>query len=346
MKNILIAIIVFFYLGIVGCQNDDGSNLINNQTVELNVIPENADIIFHRDNLIHTIDEHGENLTQITFDASYTFEHVAVSYDRTKIICNYFSDLSIGSQSSKLLLYDLVSKTVTNLLPEFAMAGNGGVDWDKNGYIYFAAVREIPFPNASTIDEFKVNAGANDIYRMKYDGTHLQNLTNTEDCGEADVSVSIDSQFITYMGTNITEPTKTFTEIWKRNVNGSDVQLLFTGGEDRISSVHDPELSPDGDYVIFSQVNNSVAPVFPENSWANTAHDIIKVKLNDSANPEVITQPGPISIAPDWRKNKVLFLEITDKTNPPHAGLATINMDGTGYKLILNATNIGKWIPE
>ena len=346
MKNIVAIIIVFFYLGIVGCQNDDGMNNSNNQTVQLNDIPENADIIFHRDNLIHTIDENGENLTQITFDASYTFEHVAVSYDRTKIVCNYFSDLSIGSQSSKMIVYDLTNKTLTHLLPEYAMAGNGGVDWDKNGYIYFAAVAELPFPNPVTIAEFKANAGANDIYKMKYDGTELQNLTNTENRGEADVSVSPDSQSISYMATNITEPTKTFTEIWKRSVNGSNAQLIFLGGEDRVSSVHDPEISPDGNYVIFSQVNNDVDPVFPDNPWANTAHDIVKVKLFDKNNPEVITQPGPISIAPDWRDTKILFLEITDKTNFPHAGLATINTDGTGYKLILNATNIGEWIPE
>lgn len=332
-------------MAVTGSCNEDDTNLTTEQTVEINSIPATAKIIFHKDNIIYTMDENGENMTQITYDDSFTLEHVALSYDRTKIVCNYFSDLSIGSQSSKMILFDIIKKTRTHLLPEFIMAGNGGVDWDKNDNIYFAGVAELLFSNPRTIPEFKANAGANDIYKIKYDGTGLKNLTNTTEYGEADVSLSPDNQTIAYMATNITDPENSFTEIWKRDVNGTKPLLLFVGGKDRVSSVHDPEISPDGNYVVFSRVNNLVAPVFPDNPWANTAHDIIKLNLITS-DLTIITQPGPISIAPDWANNKILFLDITDKTNPPHAGLATINTDGTGYNLIKNGSNIGKWIPE
>ena len=242
-------------------------------------------------------------------------------------------------------MYNIIKKKRTNLLPEFEMAGNGGVDWDKNDNIYFAGVAELVFNNPMTISEFKANAGANDIYKMKYDGSGLQNLTNTTEYGEADVSLSPDNLTISYMATNIADPENSFTEIWKRDITSANPLLLFVGGKDRVSSVHDPEISPDGNFVVFSRVNIEVDPVFPDNPWANTAHDIIKLNLNTN-ELAIITDPGPISIAPDWTNDKILFLDITDKTNPPHAGLATINTDGTGYKLIKNGTNIGKWIPE
>ncbi|MDJ0646921.1 MAG: hypothetical protein QNJ57_13140 [Flavobacteriaceae bacterium] len=313
--------------------------------VKLSPLPDSSKIIFHIDNYIYAMDEDGSNLTQISFDDSYTLEHVAVSYDRTKLVSNYFSDPARGGLSSKMLLYDLVQKTVTPLVPDFEMAGNGGVDWDENGYIYFAAVAEFPYENPQTIPEFQANAAANDIYRVKFDGTDLQNLTNTIDRGEADVSVSPDGLTIAYMATDITDPEDSVTEIWKRNTDGQQPELLFTGGKDRVSSVHDPEISPDGKSVVFSQVNNEVPPVFPENPLANTAHDVIRLDFITHQQMKV-TVPGPISIAPDWQGDTMLFLEITDKPPFPHAGIATIKSDGTGYKLIKNGSNIGKWIPE
>lgn len=332
-------------MGLMGSCNDDDTNLTTEQTVEINTIPSTAKIIFHKDNIIYTMDDNGENMTQITYDDSFTLEHVALSYDRTKIVCNYFSDLSVGSQSSKMILYDIIKKTRIHLLPEFEMAGNGGVDWDKNDNIYFAGVAELIFTNPWAISEFKANAGANDIYKMKYDGTSLQNLTNTTEYGEADVSLSPDNRSISYMATNIADPENSFTEIWKRDLRGTNPLLLFIGGKDRISSVHDPEISPDGNFVVFSRVNSDVDPVFPNNPLANTAHDIIKLNLiTDELT--IVTRPGPISIAPDWYSDKILFLDISDKTDPPHAGLATINTDGTEYKLVKNGTNIGKWIPD
>ncbi len=292
------------------------------------------------------MDEDGGNVTQITFDNSRHLEHIALSFDRTKIIANYFSDPSVGGLSSKMLLYDITAKTVTQLLTDFEMAGNGGVDSDINGYIYFTGISSLPFRSPSTQQEFLANLAANDIYKMKFDGSGLQNLTNTTDRGEVDVSVSPNGEYVSYIATNLTDPNNNFTEIWRREVAGTNPKLIYVGGKPRVSSVHDPEISPDGNYIVCSRVNSNVPPVYPNDPNANTAHDIIKVNVNDATDVVVITQPGPISIVPDWRANKILFLEITDKTNPPHAGLATINVDGTGYQLINNGANIGKWIPD
>ena len=262
------------------------------------------------------------------------------------MVANYFSNPERVGPSSKLILFDLPNKTISFPLAHFKMAGNGGVDWDDNGYIYFAAVDELPFTNPSNLMEHKANAAANDIYRMNIDGTALQNLTNSSDRGEADVSVAPDGRHISYMATNIANAPATFTEIWTRGVDGSDPKLVYIGGEDRISSVHDPEISPDGNYVVFSKVNSNVAPVFPDNPLANTAHDIFRVALSDNGDEQMLTTPGSISITPDWKGNTILYLEITDKTNSPHAGLVLINADGTGYRLLRNGANIGKWIPD
>lgn len=308
-------------------------------------IPENAEIIFHENNFIYVMDENGNSITQLTFENDRILEHAALSHDKTKIITNYFSDPAIGGQSSKLILYDLSSGQRSILLPEFAMAGNGGVDWDDSGYIYFAGVDEFPFPEPSNVAEFQANAGANDIYKVKFDGTDLQNLTNTTDRGEADVSVSPDSKFVCYLATNIKDPHNSFTEIWKRDMDGQLPQMLYKGGKDRVSSVHDPELSPDNGSVVFSQVNNTVPPVFPNNPQANTAHDIVKLDIWN-VDKAVITQPGPISIIPDWSRDKILYLHISDKGITPQTGLATINSDGSGFKLIKLGANVGKWIPK
>ena len=340
--NYLSLIIVFNS----SCSHNNEEFCLIDKTIKISPIPASAKIIFHENNFIYVMDENGGNITQITFDNSYVLEHVAVLNDRTKIVANYWSDSSIGGQSSKLLLYDLTNKTLTHFLPGFAMAGNGGVDWDSNGYIYFAGVSVLPYPHPATVGEFKANAEANDIYRIKFDGTGLQNLTNSVNRGEADVSVSPDSRYISHMATNITKPDSSFTEIWKRDIDGSNPKLIYVGGRDRSGSVHDPEISPDGNYVVFSRVNNSVAPVFPYLPAANTAHDIIRLNMNDTSDVFVITQPGPISIIPDWKSNQIIFLEITDKTNPPHAGTAIINSDGTGYRLIENGSSSAKWIPD
>ena len=333
-------------LCIFSCSDNNEELCLIDKTIQINPIPGNAKIIFHENNYIYVMDENGGYITQITFDNSRVLEHVAVLKDRTKIVANYWSNTSTGGQSSRLLLYDLTKKTLTHLLPGFIMAGNGGVDWDNNGYIYFAGVFQLPYPDPSTVAEFKANAEANDIYRMKFDGTGLQNLTNSLNRGEADVSVSPDNKYISYMATNITKPDSSFTEIWKRSIDGNNPQLIFVGGKDRVNSVHDPEISPDGNYVVFSRVNNSVAPVFPNLPAANTAHDIVRVNLNNTSDVFVITQPGPISITPDWKDDQIIFLEITDKTNLPHAGTAKINSDGTNYRLIKNGSNIAKWIPD
>jgi Tol biopolymer transport system component len=222
------------------------------------------------------------------------------------------------------------------------MAGNGGVDWDSAGNIYFAGVERLPFERPSGRDQFIANAAANDIYRVKYDGTGLQRLTNTTNRGEADVSVSPDGRLIAYMATFI-DPPNDVTEIWVNSTEGNAPRLVYKGGKMGVASVHDPEVSPDGTEVIFSKVNPDFKN-FRTDQNANTAHDLYRVRL-DGSGLRRVTQPGPISVIPDWVNDRVLFMMLTDRENPPFRGIVVMNSDGTGVRRINSEANIAKWIP-
>jgi WD40-like Beta Propeller Repeat len=311
--------------------------------VRLSKIPDNAKIVFHDKEMIYVMDANGGNITPITFDRGRHYEHVAVSPDRKYIVANYFLDPSRGGQSSALVLFDLDAGMERPLVPNFVMAGNGGVDWDRNGNIYFAGVERLPFDQPKGRDEFIANAGANDVYRVKYDGTGLTRLTNTSDRGEADVSVSPDGTHIAYMATYINPPNDT-TEIWINSADGNAPRLVYKGGKMGVTSVHDPEISPDGSEIIFSKVNPDFKN-FKSDPGANTAHDLYRIRLDGSQLTRV-TQPGPISVIPDWMGNQVLFLLLTDRESTPYRGIAVINSDGTGLHRINSSANIAKWIPD
>lgn len=309
--------------------------------VRLAPIPRSAAIVFHHDDHIYVMDADGGNVTQISFEGGRHLEHVAVSYDRRRIIANYFADPRRGGASSRLLLLDLDAGTETDLLPAFTMAGNGGVEWDPSGNIYFAGVQSLPVANPSSRADFIRNAGANDVWRVHWDGTQLQRLTDTPEDGEADVSVSADGRLVTYMATHI-DPPNDSTQIWMSNADGSGRRLVYRGGKMREASVHDPEFSPDGTEIVFSKVNPEYHN-FPGDPNANTAHDLWIIGV-DGSGLRRITKPGPISIVPDWVDSKILFLELTDRGGVYH-GVSEVNPDGSGYRRLRDNANIAKWIP-
>ena len=305
-------------------------------------IPESAEIVYSVRNNIYVMDANGANVTQITFDGNRHLEHVAVSTDRRYIVTNYTAHASHGDFSSRLLLIDLQRATERDLLPEFEMAGNGGVDWDQDGFIYFAGIDSYPYSKPGSRSEFVANFASNDVWKVRYDGTGLTRLTNTSERGEADVSVSEDGTLITYMDTYINPPND-FTEIWVRDSDGSNPRLVYKGGKAKVKSVHDPELSPDNRRIVFSQVNPNYKN-FPDDPNANIAHDIYSIRL-DGTGLKRMTAPGPISIIPDWQDSKLLYLLLTDRESPPFFGIVVMASDGSWSKRIKGDANIAKWIP-
>lgn len=296
------------------------------ESVRLGRIPDHARIVFHDGRFIYTMDARGRRITRITFENPRMWEHVAVSHDRTQIAGATPVDGTV-----QLWVLDLERGTERRLVPEFAIAGNGGVDWDRRGFVYFAGVP------ARLAD----SPGANDVYRIRPDGTDLRRLTRTLDRGEADVSVSDEGTVVAFMATRIRAPNA--TEIWTMRSDGRRTRRVAVGGRNRVSSVHDPELSPDNRRVVFSRVNPHFRN-FPEDPAANTAHDLWVVNA-DGTRLRRLTKPGPISIVPDWRGHEILYLELTDREQPPYLGLSLVRSDGTDHRRIRRGAGIGKWIP-
>lgn len=308
-------------------------------------IPPEAQIIAHRDGFVIAMDGTGDHETQITFDEPRAWEHVAVSFDRRFIVGNEQLPNPTAEPGgfSRLWLYDLEEGTVTRLLPHFTTAGNGGVDWDRNGFIYFAAKERNPFPSPQTASEFRANAGANDIYRLRYDGTILQRLLTTPAAGEADISVSENGSLVAYVSQPLDDGAVR-TDIRVMDSDGSNPRLVYAAGVVGIASAHDPETSPDNTQVVFSVVNPSVPPNFPDNPAANTAHDIWQIGM-DGTGWRRLTRPGPISITPDWKGNTILYLEISERER--YAGVSLIEPGATeqAQLRIASGVNIAKWIP-
>jgi Tol biopolymer transport system component len=314
--------------------------------VRLNTIPPEAQIAFHRDGLIFVMDENGGNVVQITFDEPRVWEHVAVSPDRRFIVGNEQMPNPENEPGgrSRLWIFDLQSSTVAQLLPSFRMAGNGGVDWDPAGFIYFAARESRVYENPATPEEFRANAGANDVYRIRPDGSGLQRLLATPLLGEADVSVSEDGSAVAFIAQPL-GPGLEHTEVWLMAADGTAPRMVFRGGQAGVASVHDPELSPDNAYVVFSMVNSTVPPNFPENPLANTAHDIWQTRV-DGSGAVRLTRPGPISIAPDWKGDSILYLDVSERDRYGGISLVQPHQPEQLQRRIQQGGNIAKWIPS
>lgn len=316
-----------------------------NPTSPFRAIPAGAEIVFHQDRSIFVMDRTGQNVTQITFDTPRNYEHVAVSHDRNLVIANEQLPNPSGDPGGRsvLWLYDLVRGTETRLLPDFVTAGNGGVAFGPDGFIYFAAKERDVFSNPSTPEEFLANAAANDVYRMRPEGSGLQRLTRTTDRGEADVSVSADGTLVAFMALVVTPPGDV-TEVSVTRSDGTQPRVVFSGGAPGVDSVHDPELSPDNTRLIFSRVNPNVPPNFPDIPAANTAHDLYSVALDGSALTR-LTAPGPIAIVPHWQGSEIVYLELSDSDD--YLGISVISplaTDQSGRR-IRQGGGIARWIP-
>jgi hypothetical protein len=164
------------------------------------------------------MDADGGNEVKITTNADWHIEHVAAWFERKYVVMNYFSRPSEGGMSSKIVLFDLEKGTEQELVPEFQMAGNGGVDWDRDGYIYFSGIDRQPHAKPAS-----------------------------------------------------------------RAVDGLDLKRL--------------------------------------------------------------SDPGPISVVPDWRGSKILHLLMTDRESPPFFSIVVMDESGKNPRRVKKDANIAKWIP-
>ena len=326
-----------------------GPTISSPTPVKLGKIPPSAEIVFHQDGYIYTMDRNGQNVAQITFKkVEYAWEHASVSPDRRFIAANEPLPRSTGGRPGiwcRVWLFDLEKGTKAQLLPQWVMVGNGGVDWDHNGFIYFAAKEKFVVSNPKTLSDMLAEAGAHDAYKIKFDGTGLTRLTNTPDRAEADVSVSEDGTLVAGVSqvVGLDDSTRDLMEIWVINTDGSNPRVVYRGGKVGISSVHDPKFSSDNSKVTFSMVNSNVPANFRAISGANTAHDICSINVNGTGFTR-LTKPGPISIIPSWQKNQIVYFEANEKDK--YIGAAVVNDNGSDQtsRRIRAGANSPKWI--
>lgn len=308
-------------------------------------IPAAAEIVYYQEGLIYVMDRDGRNVVRLT-SKKRTWEHVAVSPDRRYVVGNEQKDdpKIPGFPRSALWLYDLERGTETALVPHFHSAGNGGVDWDNNGFIYFSG-RPNPVEGPVIPKTVVDNAGRMDVYKVRFDGSQLTQLTNTPDGAEGDVSVSDDGSMVActkwVFDSYDLFGAKSHMELWVMNSDGSNRRLALMGGDPPKAGIFDPEFSSDKQRLAFSQVNSTVSPNFPDNPAANTAHDIWTVKL-DGTDKRRMTQPGPISIIPDWNGGTILYQEISERGG--YNGVSMVNEDGTSQRRVKAGVLFAKWI--
>ncbi|MGI0015878.1 MAG: TolB family protein, partial [Nitrososphaera sp.] len=141
--------------------------------------------------------------------------------------------------------------------------------------------------------------------------------------------------------------------LWMMETNGQNNRMLLDPGRNptivrnretgakEVVGAHDPTISPDGRYVVFSRPNPKFTN-FPGIPGLNTAHDLYIMGV-DGTGLRRLTPEGPISIIPDWQGDRIVYTEISERDN--YNGISVINSDGSGKKR-LGSGSMPKWIPS
>lgn len=295
------------------------------RAVRLTAIPPGVELIFHQNGDLWAMDRNGGHVTQITFGTERAYEHAAVSYDHRFVVADVFEQ-----GRARLWLYDLRDGVERRLLPDFFHAGDGGVDWDSTGFIYFVG-------KETSSQRFK------DLYRVRADGTGLERLTDTRGADECDPSVVQTTVVYCLL---VPEPSRNsaHTEIWSIGTDGSNPRQLYRAGDVFKASAHDPELSSDGRYAVFSRVDSDVPPNYPNDPAANTAHDVMLLEIA-SGRLVRLTRPGPIAIIPDMKGDAVVFTEISQRDGYQGASIVSASGSDQVPRRIRRGANSVKWIP-
>lgn len=259
-------------------------------------------------------------------------QHAAVAPDRRHVLVNRTP--TEPAKRLEVWWIDLAERTERQVAPDFFTAGAGGVDVSRDGWIYFAG-------------EPREREG-NDLFRVRIDGSRFERITDTAK-PEFDVSVSDDGTRIAFVRvTGFLFWVK--TEVWVADADGSHETRVFDGGDRRGRQGpfpfggYDPELSPDGRAVVFSRTN----PAF--DNFGLGAHDLWIAAI-DGTGLRRITEPGPVSMIPDWRADGAILFTSFDERGG-YVGLAKTTAAGGAVQPIerdlarlWDGCRHGKWIP-
>jgi hypothetical protein len=274
----------------------------------------------------------GVHVAQLSFDGQ-SHQHAAVAPDHRHVATNRmprepWNDL-------ELWVLDLEAQTETRFAPSFQSAGNGGVDWGPDGWLYFAA-------RPTKHDSF-------DLFRARLDGSAIEQLTRTPE-DDYDVSVSADGKQIAWVRVQGRTPFFRKTEIWVANADGTAPLRVYDGGPKfgRNGGFplggYDPEFAPDGRSVVFSHTDEE------HDNFGMGAQDLW-VGATDGSGVHAVHEPtGALRMIPDWRDDLLLFTEFNQFDQ--YVGLATMRPDGSdvrrldaGLRDVWDGGRHGKFVP-
>lgn len=264
--------------------------------------------------------------------AGHSHQHASVAPDRRHVLVNRAP--SEPAKRLEVWWIDLAQQTERQVAPGFFTAGAGGVDVSRDGFLYFAG-------------EPREKEG-NDLFRVRIGGVRIERLTDTPK-PEFDVSVSDDGAKIAFVRVaGFLFWVK--TEVWIANADGTGAVRVFDGGDRRGRQGpfpyggYDPELSPDGAQVVFSRTNRE------HDNFGLGAHDLW-IAAADGSSMRRITEPGPVSMIPDWRADGTILFTSFDERGG-YVGSATVPAQGGAVRRIepdlaqiWDGCRQGKWIP-
>jgi len=295
-------------------------------------------------NELYVADSAGGHLTRVTHNKRL-YNHFAVSPNRQMIAANRYDQGDSNKNGSielmdqkTLWVIDLEHKQEWALVPQY-QAGWGGIDWTPDGEFIITSI---------TVD------GLTDIYRIRPDGTGMENLTKKlpkllgvpRHNFVSDVSVSFDGKWITFLyNTRRSEPNR----IAVMRIDGSAAHFVTDGGgaaSKRVAQAidlgdYDPEFSPDGQYICFQRTNgqNRIG------MFATT--DVMRIKIDgsDLRRLSPADNRGIHGIS-DWSAdNRIVFSEWNEVDR--WTGTVLVNADGSNYHRVekLKGCTHVRWIP-
>ncbi|MGH2396755.1 MAG: beta-propeller fold lactonase family protein [bacterium] len=309
-----------------------------------------ADIVYSLDDCVWVKDLNTSTATPITGRPSLAdpslpvcdnptlkpAKHAAVNYTRTRMALVVGEDTS-GAVETKLILIDLPSRKGFLLMPDFARAAVGGIDFAPNGDLYFAGV---PFGDPTDPKA----AEASEIFRIPPDLSTCERVTDIRNRGLADVSVSEDGKKIAFNALVLSTGN---LEILEVNIDGSNPRIVIQGGAIWQDSVHDPEHSSDSSEVVYSRIrlhNPDGSACGP--NWGEMCHDLYRQRV-DGGPPTRVSFIGNTSVVPDWKGTNIVYHFRRGAGAGPDSWIGSFLTDQDGKTIVPIGGNFlfAKWIP-
>jgi Tol biopolymer transport system component len=298
---------------------------------------------------VYVADSGGGHLTRITHDRKL-YNHIAVAGNRKMIAAGRLDSGDTNkdgridpSDRKTLIVIDLENQREWAPVPQAQDACIGGVDFTPDSRYIVASMR--------------IN-GAVDIYRVRPDGTGLENLTGnlpkllgiSKPVLLGDVSTSFDGKWIAFTGTvSWGQPFR----IMRMRMDGSEAHYVTDGGgvnakgsgtfsaKVPLFGDFDPEFSPDGQFISFQRSTDAHRAANGHSSC-----DVMRIKI-DGTDLLRLSPAGNQAVhgISDWSAdNRIVFSEWNERDR--WSGPVIVNPDGSNYHRVekLKGCTWVRWI--